>query len=707
MTKDGTELVAYPGGATASSVTVPTGVTKLRMDSFFSGPVSSVSLPASLQEIQQQVFGLPGLSTIEIPISVSVIGEDAFGASVATISVAAGNPTFRATDGVLFRGNQLFAYPRGKSATTYHVPAGTTAIADVALDRNTSLTSISLPNSLTTFRSNPFRGLSSLESITVETGHPTLDAVDGVLFSDGVLVAYPKAKVGATYSVPAGTTGIGAHAFSGASLTTVNLPESVTAIESQAFAYNPTLENVDLPSGLITLGGFALYYTKVTNVVVPHTVTVWGSQIFGYNRNAPADLHLYFEGDAPPEGAIGQNSGATIHRIEGTGGWPAISDPFLGYTQIAWNPNITTPGAPSGVALAESVRVTARRGSGGLPTSYRVESSPGNATCTILVPDVSCVVTGLTAGTAYTFTTRATRGQTTTAWSSVSAIVRPLATQTIAFAGPIDRHFSSTPFVVTATSDANVPVVLTSTTLDVCTVSEFEVTMVSEGTCTLNANAAGNSSYAEAIQVTRSFEISEPPTTAPTTTAVLPPALPALVNVPVATTTTTTVASPPESVPSTTAPTDTAAPTTEAPATTTPAPALSVVRELPVAPSPIVADPTLAVGGEVTVTFGGFTPFEFVQLIVASTPQVIGSGYADAQGVVTIRGAIPADLAAGAHTVAVYAPTSGVGYSQPIQVTAPRLPATGSNDQGRLLVLALMLLSAGPLVRRARFAQSV
>ncbi len=166
---------------------------------------------------------------------------------------------------------------------------------------------------------------------------------------------------------------------------------------------------------------------------------------------------------------------------------------------------------------------------------------------------------------------------------------------------------------------------------------------------------------------------------------------------------TTTAAPQPVFVAPTIAPTTTSTPSrTEPPATTVPAPALSVVRELPVAATPIVANPTLAVGGEVAVTFGGFTPFEFVQLIVASTPQVIGSGYADAQGVVTISGNLPTGLASGSHTLAVYAPESGVGFSQPIRVTAPRLPVTGSDDPTSLYVMALTLLVGGLLIRRVR-----
>jgi LPXTG-motif cell wall-anchored protein len=140
--------------------------------------------------------------------------------------------------------------------------------------------------------------------------------------------------------------------------------------------------------------------------------------------------------------------------------------------------------------------------------------------------------------------------------------------------------------------------------------------------------------------------------------------------------------------------------TVPAPTSTVPPPALATVQALPAAPTPIIADATISTGEEITVSFGGFTPFEFVQLIVASTPQVIGSGYANAQGVVTLSGNLPSNLASGNHTLAVFAPVSGVGFTQPITVSQPLLPATGSDGQNNLYVIAMLLFVLGIVVRR-------
>ena len=89
-----------------------------------------------------------------------------------------------------------------------------------------------------------------------------------------------------------------------------------------------------------------------------------------------------------------------------------------------------------------------------------------------------------------------------------------------------------------------------------------------------------------------------------------------------------------------------------------------------------------------------------MQAIVASTPQVIGSGHADARGVVTLRGNLPVTLASDNHILAVNLPISGVGFTQPITVSQPSLPATGSKNQSNLFVIVVLLFVFGIVIRR-------
>jgi uncharacterized delta-60 repeat protein/LPXTG-motif cell wall-anchored protein len=125
------------------------------------------------------------------------------------------------------------------------------------------------------------------------------------------------------------------------------------------------------------------------------------------------------------------------------------------------------------------------------------------------------------------------------------------------------------------------------------------------------------------------------------------------------------------------------------------APALSVVTGLPLATRPLVANSALTLGQPLTVSYEGFTPGELVQLVVASTPQVIGSGYANASGFVTLTGALPRNLGAGKHTVALYAPVSKRGFRQPITVTTSQLPATGATNPSDTLLSAMYLVALG------------
>jgi hypothetical protein len=134
---------------------------------------------------------------------------------------------------------------------------------------------------------------------------------------------------------------------------------------------------------------------------------------------------------------------------------------------------------------------------------------------------------------------------------------------------------------------------------------------------------------------------------------------------------------------------------------TIPAPAESVILDLPTPSKPLLTETVLVVGEPVTLEFGGFVPGEFVQLIVASTPRVIASGYANSLGFVKLSGDIPASLTAGNHSLALFAPVSGRGVRQPIAVTrsvnTQTLPMTGG-VAGISLSMYLLLLGTGILL---------
>ncbi|MGB3392398.1 MAG: autotransporter domain-containing protein [Stenotrophomonas sp.] len=169
------------------------------------------------------------------------------------------------------------------------------------------------------------------------------------------------------------------------------------------------------------------------------------------------------------------------------------------------------PGAPTiGTATAgdgqASVVFTAPASDGGSAiTSYGVTSSPGGFTGTGASSPIT--VTGLTNGTAYTFTVTATNAIDTGSASGASNSVTPKANQSITFANPGSQNFGTTP-TLTASATSGLTVAFSSSTTGVCTItSGGALTFVTAGTCTIDADQAGNASTNAASTVTHSFTV--------------------------------------------------------------------------------------------------------------------------------------------------------------------------------------------------------
>ena len=86
----------------------------------------------------------------------------------------------------------------------------------------------------------------------------------------------------------------------------------------------------------------------------------------------------------------------------------------------------------------------------------------------------------------------------------------PTAYQTISFAALPDVTYGSGPIGLTATASSGLPVSFTTTTPDVCAVSDSTVTLTSTGSCTVTASQAGDDTWAPAPDVSQSFTVAAP-----------------------------------------------------------------------------------------------------------------------------------------------------------------------------------------------------
>jgi uncharacterized protein (TIGR03437 family) len=81
--------------------------------------------------------------------------------------------------------------------------------------------------------------------------------------------------------------------------------------------------------------------------------------------------------------------------------------------------------------------------------------------------------------------------------------------QTITFGALANQVFGSAPQTLTATASSGLPVGFSSTTTGICTTAAVAVTVISTGTCTIQASQPGNSNYPAALPVSQSFAVTQ------------------------------------------------------------------------------------------------------------------------------------------------------------------------------------------------------
>ena len=178
------------------------------------------------------------------------------------------------------------------------------------------------------------------------------------------------------------------------------------------------------------------------------------------------------------------------------------------------------PGAPTIGTVTEgdsqaTVSFAAPASNGGAEiTEYKVTSSPGGFTGTGTTSPIT--VSGLTNGTAYTFTVTAKNSAGEGSASEVSNSITPKTSQTITFANPGAQNFGTTP-TLTATASSTLPVTFTSDTPSVATVTiDGKLTFLTAGTATIKVDQAGDGTHLAAPTVTQSFLVNAVVPGAPT-----------------------------------------------------------------------------------------------------------------------------------------------------------------------------------------------
>ncbi len=166
--------------------------------------------------------------------------------------------------------------------TSVTIPNCVTSIGSSAFEYCSGLTSVTIPNSVTSIGNYAFEACSGMTSVIVENGNPKYDSRNNcnaiIETATNTLLYGCKNTI-----IPNSVTSIGSSAFYGCSgLTSITIPNSVTSIGGSAFKYCSGLTSITIPNSVTSISDDVFFSCSgLTAITIPNSVTSIGYDAFG------------------------------------------------------------------------------------------------------------------------------------------------------------------------------------------------------------------------------------------------------------------------------------------------------------------------------------------------------------------------------------------------------------------------------------------